>query len=283
MRSSSSARGTDGTAWTENAPKRGLVLLDLRELWRVRSLVLAFVQRDLRVRYKQALLGSAWAVIQPLLAVAAFTVVFRKVADVPSDGIPYPLFAFAGLTLWTCFTSAVSRASTSLLADVSLIDKVYFPRAAALLAAVLSPLVGLAIALVALAVMSLAYGRVPGPEVLVAPLCVLAVPLTAFGAALVLAPLNLRFRDVQNGLPALLQLGLFVTPVAYPSSVFEGPVRYVVALNPMSGILDTFRWSVLDGPAPGLPLLVSAAVMLLVLLTGLLVFGRNEPTFADVI
>lgn len=271
------------TAWTENAPRRGLVLLDLHALWRVRSLVLAFVKRDLRVHYKQALLGSAWAVVQPLLAVAAFTVVFRKVADVPSDGIPYPLFAFAGLTLWTCFTSAVSRASTSLLSDVSLIDKVYFPRAAALLAAVLSPLVGLAIALVALAVMSLSYGRVPGPAVLVAPLCVLAVPLTAFGAALVLAPINLRFRDVQNGLPALLQLGLFITPVAYPSSVFSGPVRYVVALNPMSGILDTFRWSVLEGPAPGRPLLVSVAVLLLLLLTGLLVFGRSEPTFADVI
>ena len=281
--SPSAARGRDAAAWTENAAPKGLRLLDLRELWQVRHLVLAFVKRDLRVRYKQALLGSAWAVIQPLLAVAAFTVVFRKIADVPSDGIPYPLFAFAGLALWTCFTSAVSRASTSLLEDVSLINKVYFPRAAAPLAAVLSPVVGLAIALVALAVMSAAYGLVPGPAILVAPLCVLAVLVTAFGAALVLAPLNLRYRDVQNGLPALLQLGLFITPVAYPSSVFSGPVRYVVALNPLSGILDAFRWSVLDGPAPGPTVLVSATVMLLLLVTGLLVFGRNEPTFADVI
>lgn len=275
--------GADAQPWTVNAPRGGLALLDLRALWAVRELVLAFVRRDLRVRYKQALLGSAWAVVQPLLAVAAFTVVFRGIADVPSDGIPYPLFAFAGLAMWACFSTAVARGSTSLLHDVSLIDKVYFPRAAAPLAAVLSPVVGLAIALVALAVLTAVYGRAPGWAVLVAPLCVVALLLTAFGAALVLAPVNLRYRDVQNGLPALLQVGLFITPVAYPSSVFDGPVRYLFAINPLVGVLDTFRWSVLGAPAPGPTLLVSGAVLLVLLFAGLLVFGRNEPTFADVI
>ena len=279
----SPAPRADGLPWTVNAPRRGLSLLDVRALWAVRELVLAFVRRDLRVRYKQALLGSAWAVVQPLLAVAAFTVVFRGIADVPSDGIPYPLFAFAGLAMWACFSTAVARGSTSLLHDVSLIDKVYFPRAAAPLAAVLSPVVGLAIALVALAVLTVVYGRPPGLAVLVAPVCVVALLLTAFGAALVLAPLNLRYRDVQNGLPALLQVGLFITPVAYPSSVFDGPVRYLFAINPLVGILDTFRWSVLGAPAPGPTLLVSGAVLLVLLFAGLLVFGRNEPTFADVI
>ena len=266
-----------------NAAPTGIGLLDVRELWRARSLVLAFVRRDLRVRYKQAVLGSAWAVLQPLLAVAAFTVVFRKIADLPSDGIPYPVFAFSGLALWGCFTTAVSRATTSLLADVSLIDKVYFPRAAAPLAAVLSPTAGLAISLVAFSAMTAAYGIVPGAAILLAPLCVLALLLTAFGTALVLAPLNLRYRDVQNGLPALLQLGLFLTPVAYPSSVFSGALRYVAALNPLSGVLDSFRWAVLGAPAPGAPLLVSLAVLCLILFAGLLTFGRTEPTFADVI
>jgi ABC-2 type transport system permease protein/lipopolysaccharide transport system permease protein len=267
----------------ENAAGSGPRAHPWTELWRARELMGFFAVRDLKARYKQAALGAAWALLQPIAIVAAFTLVFDELADIGSQGIPYPLFALTGLLTWTYFSSAVSRASTVLVGDSALITKVYFPRLAAPMGALLPPLVDLAVTSVLLALFMLYYGVAPTWRVLAVPVWLLLLVVTAAGVSLWLSALNVRYRDVQHAIVPLLQLWLFLSPVAYPSTLFSGWRELAFALNPMTGVIELGRWSILGAPWPGWPLAVSSAMAAALLAGGLRYFGRAERAFADVI
>jgi len=269
--------------WTENRPTAGARALDLRELWRSRELLYFLALRDVNARYKQAFFGVAWSVLQPFAGVAVFTIVFRGIADVPSDGIPYPLFALLGFTVWTYFSTSVGAATQSLVANASLVTKVYFARLVAPLAALLPGLIGLGVGLVLAGVLMAGYGIAPGVEALALPLCIVGVIGVALGPGLMFGALNVKYRDVTTVVGLLMQLWLFASPVAYPSTVVHGGWRYVYALNPMAGVLDAFRWSLLNAPPPGPWLLVSVASGAVLLGIGLWTFQRTERDFADVI
>jgi ABC-type polysaccharide/polyol phosphate export permease len=276
---SSVERGT----WAENRPGRKFLGPDLRELWRYRELGGFLALRDLKVRYKQAVFGAAWAVFQPVAGVVVFTVVFRRLAKVPSDGIPYPLFVFAGLAVWTYHASSVTRATQSLVGNAPLVTKVYFPRLLVPVATVLPGLVDLALSLVMLGVLLGAYRVAPSWAVLTLPLWVVALVATTLAVGLWLSALNVQYRDVNHAITLLVQLWLFVSPVAYPSSMVRGGWRLLYALNPMAGVIDGFRWALVRGPRPGPTLLVSLAVTAVLLASGVLYFQRTERRFADVI
>jgi ABC-type polysaccharide/polyol phosphate export permease len=272
-----------GTAWVENRPSRGLPLPPVRELWEHRELIGFLALRDLKVRYKQAAFGVGWALFQPIVGVLIFTLVFDRLAGVPSDDIAYPVFAFLGMSVWTYFSGAVTGMANSLVGNEALVTKVYFPRMAAPLAAVLPGLVDLGIAFGLLAVLMVVFGVGTTWALLALPLCLLALVATAVGFGLWLATLNVRYRDVKHGLSPLLQLWLFASPVAYPSNLVDGRLELVYRLNPMAGVIDAFRWSVLGGPWPGSRLLLSVATALLALVGGMLYFQNAERRFADVI
>lgn len=270
---------------TRIRPSRGRVALDLRELWEHRELLWFLVWRDVKVRYKQTVLGVGWAILQPVATMVVFSLFFGRLAGVPSDGLPYPLFSFAGLVPWTFFSQGLAQSANSLVASHNLITKVYFPRLAIPISTVLAGLVDFALAFAVLVVLMLAYGIVPGPEVLaLAPLLLLAL-VTALGAGLWLSALNVRFRDVRYIVPFLTQLWLFLTPIAYPSSLLGEPWRTVYGLNPMAGVVEGFRWALLGTgePPPGPMLAASALAALALLASGALWFRRTERTFADVI
>jgi lipopolysaccharide transport system permease protein len=271
-------------AWVENRPSRGFRGPRLRELWRYRELGGFLALRDLKVRYKQAVFGAAWAVFQPLAGAVVFTLVFGRLAKVPSDGIPYPLFAFVGLSVWSYHASSVTRATQSLVGNAPLVTKVYFPRLLVPLAAVLPGLVDLALSLLTLVVLLVVYEMVPSGAVLTLPMWVVALVATSFSVGLWLSALNVQYRDVNHAVTLFVQLWLFVSPVAYPSSMVEGGGwRWVYALNPMAGVLDGFRWALVRGPRPGPTVLVSMAVIIVLLVSGVLYFQRTERRFADVI
>jgi lipopolysaccharide transport system permease protein len=255
-----------------------------RELWDDRELVYFLTWRDVKVRYKQTALGASWAVLQPLLTALIFSVVFGRLVKVPSDDVPYPLFAFTALLPWTFFSNSVSLASMSLVATPDLVTKVYFPRVAMPIASVLGSLIDLALGFLVLVGMLVYYGVAPGAEsVVVVPLIVLAFTV-AFGVALWLSALNVEYRDVRYVIPFLLQFWLFATPVVYPSSLLDEPWRTLFGLNPMTGVVEGFRWALLDtSTAPGPMVVVSAAVAVALLVTGLFYFRRVESRFADVI
>jgi lipopolysaccharide transport system permease protein len=265
-------------------PRRGRVALDLGSVWRYRELLYFLVWRDLKVRYRQTLLGVAWAVIQPLVLMVLFSVIFGHFAEIRSDGLPYPIFAFAALVPWTFFSSGVSQASGSLVASQTLLKKVYFPRLVLPISAVLAAGVDLALAGAVLLAMMLVAGIGPPPMVLaVIPLLGLAF-VTALGVGLWLSALNVRYRDVNHVVPFLLQVWLFATPVAYPASLLGEPWRTMSALNPMVGVVEGVRWGLVGAnTSPGPLILVSTGVALLVLVTGALYFRRVEGTFADVV
>ncbi len=269
--------------WVENRPTAGRRAVDWRELWRYRELVAFLALRDIQVRYKQAAFGMLWAVVQPLAGLVVFTVVFGRLAKVPSDGVPYPLFALVGMTVWTLFSGGLNGATTSLVANAALVSKVYFPRIAAPLASVLPRLVDFAVALGLLAVLLVATGRLPGPQVVLLPLVALWTVVLAFGVGLALATVQVRFRDAHHALTLLVQLWLYASPVAYPSSLVPDSWRWAYALNPVTGILDSARWVLLDTPAAGGPAVVSLAVTAVLLAVGLRTFARGERRFADVI
>lgn len=269
--------------WTENRPTAGLAAVRFGELWAYRELVFFLALRDVKARYKQALFGFGWAVLQPVAGVAVFTFVFRGVADIESEGIPYPLFALVGLLAWTYFASCVSVGTASLVENAALVTKVYFPRLAAPVSALLPGLVNLLPGLAVMVLLMAYYGVTPGPEVVLLPVCLLAMMAAALGAGLLLATLNVRYRDVGTVIGTLVQLWLFASPVAYPSSAVPGDWRWLYAVNPMSGVIDSLRWSLLDGPAPGAELLISAASCVALLGAGLLYFASAERRFADVI
>jgi lipopolysaccharide transport system permease protein len=268
--------------WVENRPSAGSRALRLGELWAYRELVFFLALRDIKARYKQAAFGIGWAVLQPIAGVLMLTLVFRRIAGVPSDGIPYPLFALLGYLLWSYFGSGLATASTSLVSNVSLVTKVYFARLAAPVAALLPGFVPLVVGLVLLALFMLFYGVAPGWEAFVFPLCIAGAVVTTLGVGLLLATVNVKYRDVGQVLGLLTQLWFLATPVAYPSSLVR-EWRWAYALNPMTGVLDSARWSLLGGPAPGAELAVSVAVAFALLVVGLLYFQRAERQFADVI
>jgi lipopolysaccharide transport system permease protein len=270
--------------WVENVPSHGwLPRLDFRELWAARELALILAMRNIKVRYKQTTLGAAWAVLQPLTGVAIFTVVMRRVAHVPSEGIPYPAFAFAGLIQWTYFTNGANQSADSLAAYRDLVTKVYFPRLLAPIAAVLPGLIDFGISLVALSVLMAVFGVAPGAAIIFLPLWLIALVVVTSGVGIGLSALNARYRDVRNALSFLLQIGLFATPVVYPSTLVHGTLRILLYLNPMAGIVDGFRWSLVGTPWPGPWVFASLASGLVVLLAGLVYFARAERRLADVI
>ncbi len=262
----------------------GWTVPDLAELWRYRELVYFLIWRDLKVRYKQTLLGAAWAILQPLATMVVFSVFFGRLAKIPSEGLPYPLFAYAALVPWSFFASGLGRSTTSLVGSQNLITKVYFPRLVIPLAAVLSGLVDFALAFVVLIGLMIAYAAVPGPAALmIVPLLALAL-VTCLGVGLWLSALNVKYRDVGHAVPLLIQLWLFATPIAYPSSLLAEPWRTLYAINPMVGVVEGFRWALLGAEVvhPGM-FVVSALVALALLASGVLGFLRMERDFADVV
>jgi lipopolysaccharide transport system permease protein len=270
--------------WFENAPSHAwLPRLDLAELWASRELVLILALRNVKVRYKQTTLGVAWAVLQPLAGVAIFTVVMRRVAKVPSEGIPYPVFVYAGLAVWTYFAGAASAAAESLAQYRELVTKVYFPRLLAPLAAILPGLIDLGISIVAVGVFMAIFGVTPGWAIVLLPLWIVAAVVATLGVGIWLSALNAKYRDVRNALGFLLQIGLFATPVVYPSSLVHGSARLLLYVNPVAGVVDGFRWSLIGAPQPGLEALVSLGAALLVLLSGVFYFARVERLLADFI
>jgi lipopolysaccharide transport system permease protein len=265
------------------APSEGLRPLDTRELWTYRELLYFLVWRDIKVRYKQTVLGAVWAILQPLMTMAVFAIFLGRLAHVPSDGIAYPLFAFVGLVPWTYFATALASGAQSVVGSQQLISKVYFPRLLVPLASAVTPLVDLAIALATLVPLILWYRVVPGAAVVWIPAFLLLAVATAFAASLWLATLTVQYRDVRYVVPFVVQFWMFATPVAYPASLVPAQWRVLYGLNPMTGVVEGFRWALVGGPAPGPLVFVSTVVVVVLLVTGLAFFRRSEGTFADVI
>ncbi len=265
-------------------PSRGWVSLGLRELWQQRELVLFLIWRDIRVRYKQTFLGATWAIIQPVSAMVVFSVIFGRVAKIPSDGVPYPIFSFAALLPWNFFAMGLSNSSESLVSNANLIKKVYFPRLAIPIASVLSGAVDFAIAFCILILMMLYWNISLTAKVLWIPLFLVLALVTSLGVGLWLSALNVRFRDVRYTVPFLVQIWMYSTPIAYPSSLLSEPWRTVYGLNPMAGVVEGFRWAMLGTETqPGPLIMVSAVVATLLLVTGAFYFRRAERMFADVV
>jgi len=258
--------------------------LEFRELWEYRELLYFLIWRDVKVRYKQTALGAAWAVIQPFFMMVVFSLFFGRLAKVPSDGIPYPVFTFCALLPWQLFANALTESSNSLVGNQNLITKVYFPRLVVPISAVLGGLVDFVIAFVILLGMMLYYGIVPGWAIVTLPGFILLAVLTALGVGLWLSALNVQYRDVRYTIGFLVQLWLFLTPVAYPSSIVPEKWRPLYGLNPMSGVVEGFRWALLGkSQPPGAMLWVSVAVVILILFGGLYYFRRMEQQFADIV
>jgi lipopolysaccharide transport system permease protein len=257
---------------------------DLPELWRYRGLLFFLVWREIKVRYAQTVLGAAWAILQPLLTTVVFTVIFGRFARLPSDGVPYPLFSLAALVPWTYFNTAVSGASNSLTANTSLVTKVYFPRLVIPGAAVLAALLDLAVSIVALLVLMLFYHAAPRPAaVVLVPLSVLMMVLTAAGMGFWLAALNIQYRDVKYVVPFLLQLWMFASPVVYPLSLVPDRYRLAYSLNPLAGAIAGFRSALLGAGGPtGVEFVVSLGMACLIFVGGAAYFRRTERVFADV-
>ena len=264
-------------------PGDGFRSVDTRELWRFRELLYFLVWRDVKIRYKQTALGAAWAVLQPVLTMTVFALFLGRLARVPSDGIPYPLFAFVALVPWTYFATAVGSGAVSIVTSQSLISKVYFPRLLVPLAATLTPLVDFTIAMVTLVALLAWYHVMPGSAIVWLPLFVALAVATALAATLWLAALTVRYRDVRHVVPFFVQFWMLATPVAYPASLVPARWRILYGLNPMTGVIEGFRWTLVHGPRPASLVVVSAAVVTALIASGLLFFRRAEGTFADVI
>lgn len=265
-------------------PSHGWVSLKLNELWEYRELLYFLIWRDIKVRYKQTALGAAWAIIQPFFTMVVFSLFFGRLAKVPSDGIPYPIFSFAALVPWTFFANGLGQSSNSLVGSANLITKVYFPRLTIPIASVLSGVVDFALAFVVLLAMMLYYGIVPTLNVLWLPLFLLLALVASLGVGLWLSALNVEYRDVRYVVPFITQFWLFVTPIAYPSSLLSEPWRTLYGLNPMVGVVEGFRWALLGTKtAPGPIIAVSSTAALVILVTGAFYFRRMEKTFADIV
>jgi lipopolysaccharide transport system permease protein len=266
-------------------PSKGWVPLKLGELWEYREVLYFLIWRDIKVRYRQTLIGATWAIIQPFMTMVVFTVFFGRLAKMPSDGIPYPLFAFTALVPWTFFANGLTQSANSLVHSGNLITKVYFPRLLVPMGRILSGLPDIGLSFLVLLGMVWWYGLLlVGPRLVCLPALALLAFTTALGVGLWLSALNVKYRDVQHAVPFLIQIWLFATPIAYPSSLLSEPWRTVYGLNPMVGVAEGFRWALLaSGPAPSLIIIVSSLAALSLLVSGAFFFRRVERTFADVV
>jgi lipopolysaccharide transport system permease protein len=263
-------------------PQRGLLQLDLASLWQYRELLYFLVWRDVKVRYKQTVIGVAWAILQPLMTMIIFTIVFGKFAKIPSDGFPYPVFAYTALLPWTYFSQALMRSGTCLVGNSQLITKVYFPRLLIPLSAAATPVVDFCVSFTILLAMMAYYGITPTWYVLFLPFFMLLALLTALSVGLWLSPLNIKYRDVGYILPFLTQFWMYASPVVYPVSLVPEQWRLAYSLNPMVGVIEGFRWALLGKENPDIAVIgVSASVVLIIFVGGLIYFKRMENTFAD--
>jgi len=264
--------------------RKGWGAPSLREIWEYRDLLLFLVWRDLKVRYKQTVLGVAWAVIQPVTTMMIFTIIFGKLANLPSEGVPYPVFSLAALLPWQLFAGALQRGGASLVANANLLTKVYFPRLIIPLSAIAAGLVDFAVAFVVLIVLMLFFGIVPTWAILWLPLLTLFALLTALAVGLWLSALNVQYRDVQHTIPFLVQAWMFASPVAYSTELVPmGLWRIMYGLNPLVGVIQGFRWALLGGNPPDELAVVSAFMVGLLLVSGLIYFRHMEKSFADVV
>jgi homopolymeric O-antigen transport system permease protein len=277
--------GVSGSApLTVIEPRRGWIGLDFGELWEYRELFAFLVWRDVKVRYKQTVLGAAWAVLQPFLTMILFSLFFGRLAGVPSDDLPYPLFSYAALVPWSFFATGVTQSSNSLVTSANLLRKIYFPRLIVPTSTVFAALVDFAIAFGVLLAMMAFYGYAPTWNALWLPLLLLLAVVTSLGVGLWLSALNVQFRDVRYTVPFLVQFWLFATPIAYPSSLLPEVWRPLYAVNPMVGVVEGFRWALLGtDTAPGPMIAVSTLAAVALLVSGALYFRRMEKTFADVV
>lgn len=269
-------------------PLRGWAPLELRDLWNSRELVYFFVWRDVKIRYKQTILGAAWAVLQPLLAMVVFSIIFGHLAGLPSDGIPYPIFTYTALLPWQLFAYALSQTAVSLVSHQQLLKKVYFPRLVIPVSAVLCWLVDFAIGFVVLLALMFYYGIAPTFPILTVPLFILLAMIAALAIGLWLATLNVQYRDVRYAIPFLIQFWLFITPVVYSSSLILDRIpqnwRFLYGLNPMAGVVEGFRWALLGRSGEvGSIIIVSTLMVVALLFGGLAYFRRMEGTFSDVV
>lgn len=273
-------------------PSRGWSALNLKELWQYRELIYFLTWRDIKVRYKQTALGAAWAIIQPFFTMVVFTIFFGRLAKVPSDNLPYPIFSYTALLPWGLFAKALTDAGRSLVAHRAMITKIYFPRLSIPIASVLGGLVDFLLAFIVLVGMMFYYRFAPGstyqftltPAVLTLPLFLLLAVITALGVGLWLSALNVLYRDINYILPFLTQFWLFITPVAYPASMIPEKWQLIYALNPMTGVVEGFRWALLGTATTiGPMLVVSSTISVIMLISGLFYFRRMERTFADTV
>lgn len=263
--------------------RRTLSLRELEEIWAYRELLYFLVWRDIKVRYKQTVLGVAWALLQPAATMVVFWVFFGKLAHVSSDGLPYPLFSLAGLIPWTYFSTALAGGSGSLVANQQLISKVYFPRLLVPLASVLAPLVDLAVSFVLVAALMVWFGAAPRVALVWLPAFLLLLVAAGAAAALWLATLQARYRDIRYIVPFLTQFWLFVTPVVYPSSLVPARWQFLYGLNPLAGVISGVRWALLGGAIDGRLLAASVVTIALALIAGYVYFQRFERTLADIV
>jgi lipopolysaccharide transport system permease protein len=262
----------------------GWSVLDFQELWYYRELLYFFVWRDIKIRYKQTAVGAAWAVLQPFLTMLIFSLFFGRLAHIPSQGLPYPIFYYSALLPWMYFAASLQNATNTIVENQRMITKVYFPRVALPLSATLSGLMDFAVSFCMFVIMSLYYGIRPSFAFLLFPLFLLLAVLTALGVGLWLSALNAIYRDVRYVVPFLIQFWMFASPVAYPSSLVPQRWRWLYGLNPMAGVIEGFRWSLTGhGDPPGRLLVVSSGVVVLVVISGLAFFHRMETTIADVV
>jgi lipopolysaccharide transport system permease protein len=264
-------------------PPKKWVPVDLHELWSYRELIATFTLRDVKLRYKQTALGVLWAIIQPLFMMLIFTFFFGRLAKIPSDGIPYPLFVLAALLPWTLFAEGLTRSTTSMVTNATILTKVYFPRLVMPLAGILSPLVDFFFSILILVVMMAYYGFVPALTIVFLPLFILLALATSLGIGLWLSALNVLYRDFQYTVPFIIQLWLFASPVVYPASLVPESLRFLYGLNPMAGVIEGFRWVLFGTPMPGAMMLVSVGVVLILLISGAFYFRRMEQYYADVV
>lgn len=264
-------------------PQKGWRSLDLKELWAYRELLFVLTMRDIKVRYKQTVLGFAWAIIQPVMMMIVFSIFFGTLAKMPSEGYPYPIFVYVGLLPWTFFANSITTSATSLVGSSNLISKVYFPRLIIPLSSVGSGLLDFAIASAILLVMMAYYGVGLSLHAFMLPLLVCGVVLTALGVGSLLAALNVAYRDFRYVVPFLVQFWMFATPVVYPASLVPQEWRWLLFLNPMAGIIEGFRSAFLDRPIDGLGILISLGIAAGLFLSGIAYFEQVERRFADVI
>jgi lipopolysaccharide transport system permease protein len=265
-------------------PSHGWVSLKFNELWQYRELLVFFVWRDIKIRYKQTIMGVSWAILQPFFIMVLFSLFFGRLAQVPSDDLPYPIFSFAALVPWTFFSNALTQASNSLVLSANMIKKIYFPRLALPIATVFAGGVDFVLAFFILIGMMFFYGLTPTINIIWLPFFSFLAMATSLGVGLWLSAMNVQFRDVRYTVPFLTQAWLFATPIAYPSSMLSEPWRTIYGINPMAGVVEGFRWALLGtDTAPGSMIIVSSLVAIVFLSSGAYYFRRMEKTFADVV